>query len=142
MFALIIAIFVGFKLLHEGMDLLREYFDISGNFLPYLSFILLFVGTILLMNFLGTALKKVVHMTLLGGIDRIAGSFFCVLKWAFGMSALLWIFNYFEINPLESYVHNATIYPVIVSVAPSLVSFLAGIFPISTEMLDEAAKMT
>jgi membrane protein required for colicin V production len=139
--ALIIAIFVGFKLLHEGMDLLRENFEISSNFLPYLSFVLLFVATILLMNFMGSALKKVIHMTLLGGVDRIAGGLFCVLKWTFGISVLIWIFNYFQLNPLENYVDNAVIYPFVVSVAPEVISFLVGILPLDADFFVNQEKL-
>ena len=71
--ALILAIFVGFKLLYEGISFLRDQFHLSGNFLPYLSFILLFIGTILLVNIIGKAVKKLLDLTLLGGVDNIAG---------------------------------------------------------------------
>lgn len=141
MLALILAIFVGFKLLHEGMEFLRDQFDISGSILPYLSFILLFVGTILLLNFLGKIFKKVIDMTLLGSIDNLAGSLFAALKWAFGISALLWIFNYFAINPLEQYTDNAILYPVIVDIAPTVISFIAGILPFGSDILNNVEQL-
>jgi membrane protein required for colicin V production len=141
MLALIIAIFVGFKLLHEGINFLRDQFDLSGNFLPYLSFILLFVGTVLLMNLLGKGLRSVLNMTILGTFDKIAGGVFGLLKWSFGISALLWIFNYFQINPLENYVNNATVYPVILSVAPTVVSIITSILPISDDFFRNSEKL-
>lgn len=141
MLALIIAIFVGFKLLHEGINFLRDQFDLSGNFLPYLSFILLFVGTVLLMNLLGKGLRSVLNMTILGTFDKIAGGVFGLLKWSFGISALLWIFNYFQINPLENYVSNATVYPVILSVAPTVVSIITSILPISDDFFRNSEKL-
>jgi len=139
--ALIFAIFIGFKLLHEGINFLRDQFDLSGNFLPYLSFILLFIGTILLMNLVGKGLKSVLNMTLLGGVDNIAGGIFGLLKWSFGISALLWIFNYFQINPLENYVDSAVVYPIILSVAPTVVSVIAGILPISDDFFRSTEKL-
>ncbi len=139
--ALILAIYVGFKLLHEGISFLQEQFDLSGNFLPYLSFILLFVGTILLVNIIGKAVKKVLDLTLLGSIDNVAGGILGILKWGFGISVLLWIFNYFEINPLENYIDGAVIYPFVVTIAPNVISFITAILPFSGDILDSAEKI-
>lgn len=139
--ALILAIFVGFKLLYEGISFLQDQFQLSGNFLPYLSFILLFIATILLVNVIGKAIKKVLDLTLLGGIDNIAGGILGLLKWGFGLSALLWIFNYFEINPLEKYVDGAVVYPFVVTIAPNVISFIASILPFSGDILDSAEKL-
>jgi len=139
--ALVLAIFVGFALLHEGINFLRDQFDISGNFLPYLSFILLFIGTVLLMNLLGKILKKVLDMTLLGGVDSLAGAVFGLLKWSFGISALLWIFNYFEINPLANHVDSAILYPIILEVAPGVISFISMVLPISDDFFSSGQKL-
>jgi len=138
---LIVAIFVGFKLLHEGISFLRDHFEVSGNVLPYLSFLILFVGTILLMNLLGRVFKKVLNMTLLGSVDNIAGAVFGVMKWSFGISALLWIFSYFEINPLENYIDNAVVYPIILSIAPTVISFIVGVLPLSDDFFRSTEKL-
>ena len=95
--AFIVAVIAGFKLLHVGIDFLRDNFHLSGKWLPYLSFLLIFVGIIILMNVIGRAVKKVLDMTLFGGFDNMVGALVGSFKWIFGISVLIWIFNYFQI---------------------------------------------
>ena len=132
--AFIIAIIGGFKLLHEGIEFLQVHFHLSGKLLPYLSFLIIFIGIIILMNILGKVLKKVIDMTLLGGFDNVAGGLMGVFKWAFGLSVLIWIFNYFEINIVETYADEASVYPLIASFAPKVVEYISVILPFASDL--------
>ncbi len=80
-------------------------------------------------------------MTLLGGVDSLAGAVFGLLKWSFGISALLWIFNYFEINPLANHVDSAILYPIILEVAPGVISFISMVLPISDDFFSSGQKL-
>ena len=126
--AFVLAIIGGFKLLHLGMDLLQDQFHLSGKLLPYLSFLLIFVCIILLVNILGRVIKKVIDLTLLGGVDSLAGALVGVLKWTFGLSALLWIFNYFQLNPFHNESHS-WLYAFIEGFAPQVVEYISIVLP-------------
>jgi len=139
--AFILAVIGGFKLLHEGIDFLQVHFHLSGKLLPYLSFLIIFVGIIILMNILGKALKKVLDMSLLGGLDNVAGALMGVFKWAFGLSVLIWIFNYFEINIVEAHADETFVYPLISSFAPKVVEYISVILPFASDIFSSVEKI-
>ncbi|MDX1629216.1 MAG: CvpA family protein, partial [Fulvivirga sp.] len=134
--AFILAVIGGFKLLHMGMDFLDSHFDISGQWLPFLSFILIFILIILSVNLLGKGLKKVIDLTILGVIDNIAGLIISVLKWAFGLSVVLWLLDAFGANPPEEWITGSILYPIILPLAPKVVDYLAGLMPFAHELFD------
>jgi membrane protein required for colicin V production len=139
--AFIIAVIIAFKLLHVGMDFLQEKFELSGSFLPYLTFILIFIAVIIVVNLLGKAVKKLLDMTLLGSFDSLAGALIGVFKWAFGMSVLLWIFNYFQINPIEEYAQDTIIYPLVVSFAPTVVEYISALIPFTKDLFSTVQEI-
>lgn len=139
--ALILAVIGGFKLLHEGMDFLQDKFDLSGKLLPYLSFLLIFIAIIVLVNLIGRAVKKMLDMTLLGSFDNLAGALIGVFKWAFGLSVLIWIFNYFEINPINQYSDEAILYPMVTSFAPSVVNYISTLLPFAEDLFSSVQEI-
>ena len=140
--AFVLAIIGGFKLLHIGIDFLSDHFQLSVKILPYLSFLIIFIGIIILINLLGKAAKKVLDMTLLGSFDNFAGAALGIFKWAFGLSSLIWIFNYFEINILENYVDNTIIYPMVSSFAPKVVKYIAVFLPFADDIFSSVEKIS
>ena len=130
--ALILGIVGGFKLIHWGIDLLDEY--ITSEILPFLSFVLIFVAIVVLVNVLGKLLKEVVHMTPLGSVDSLIGGLLGMLKWAFGLSVVIWIFSSFDVYLPGGYTKDSSIYPLIVSFAPWIADKIAIVFP----FLDQA----
>ena len=127
--AFILAIIGGFKLLHIGIEVLQDQFNLTGRLVPYLAFLLIFIGIILLMNILGRVVKKAIDMTLLGSVDNFAGSLMGALKWAFGLSVLIWIFNYFQINPLDMSTRESPVYAFVEGFAPKVVEYIAIVLP-------------
>lgn len=133
--ALILAIIGGFKLMQWGMQILTEQFHLTGKLIPVLSFILIFVAIILLVNIIGHMLRKVVHLTLLGGLDSIAGSIIGILKWAFGLSILLWFFSAIGFAIPSHISENTFVYPQIFNFAPKIVGYLSSLFPFIGEIM-------
>ena len=89
--ALFLGIIGGFHFLHWGINLLHEQFQIAGKIVPFLAFLMIFTGIIVLVSIVGKALKKVVHMTPLGGVDTLVGAVIGAFKWAFMLSVFVWI---------------------------------------------------
>lgn len=140
-FAFILAIIGGFKLLHLGMDLLDQYFNISGELLPYAAFIIIFILIILLVNLLGKVLKKVVDMTLLGAVDNLAGAILSVIKWAFGISIILWLTSSFGPAIPEEYTEGSMLYPYILPFAPVVVEYFSAFMPFAHDLFDTIKTM-
>ena len=83
--AFVVAILVAFKTLHLGIELIRPYIS-AESFLPLISFVIIFIGVVLLINLAGKLIKKFLDITLLGKVDDIAGAVLGAFKWAFGLS--------------------------------------------------------
>lgn len=134
--AFILAIIGGFKLLHLGMDLLSEHFNIAGKLLPYIAFIVIFILIILMINLLGKLLKKVVDLTLLGPIDSMAGAVLSVLKWAFGLSVIFWLSSSFGLDLPEEWTVDSVLYPYLLSFAPKAAGYFAAVVPFAHDLFD------
>lgn len=137
----VLAIIGGFKLLHLGMELLDEYFNISGEALPYLSFVLIFIGIILLVNAAGRIFKKVIDLTLLGALDNVAGALLSVLKWVFGISVLLWLSASFGLEPEQTWTADSLLYSRVLSFAPAVVDYATALIPFTHDLFEQIQSL-
>lgn len=139
--ALILAVIGGFHFLHWGMSVLTDNFQLSGKFLPFLAFLLIFVGIVAIVNAIGQVLKKVVDMAFLGGVDRIAGALLGALKFVFFFSVLIWAFQIFGVELPQHLQEDSFLYTYVVAIAPSTVDLFGFIIPASSELMDEIADL-
>ena len=134
--ALVLGIVGGLKLLQWGMQIISEYTEINTQLLPYLSFLVIFIVIIVLVNLLGRAIKKVIDLTLLGNLDDMGGAVLGIIKWSFGFSAFIWITESFQMNFIERFAEHSAIYPWISGFAPAVVGFISGAFPFVDNLLE------
>ena len=139
--ALIIGIIGAFKLLHQGMAFLDKHFEIGGTILPYVSFIIIFIIIVILINVLGKSVKKVLDMTLLGSFDNMVGAIIGMLKWAFAISVIIWLSNAVSLTFPDDWVSGSFLYPLIEPVAPITFDFLAYIFPFLKGLVDNIGEL-
>lgn len=132
--AFFLAILGAFKLVDFGQELLSPYFQNWEKALPIISFILLFVGILLLVNLIGKIAKKILDMTLLGGLDNFAGAILGLLKWAFGVSLVLWLATSFDMNLSSSLTDETYIYPILASFAPVVFDAISVYMPFIQEI--------
>ncbi len=137
----ILAIIGGFKLLHWGMSILSDRFEINGELLPYIAFLLIFIVIVLAVNFLGKVLKRIVDMTLLGSLDNVAGACLAILKWGFGISIILWLSNSFGISPSDDWTEDSLLFPYLLTLAPRLVDLVSGVLPFATDLFDTIQEL-
>jgi membrane protein required for colicin V production len=139
--ALILAVIGGFHFLHWGISVLTDNFQLSGKFLPFLAFLLIFIGIIAIVNMIGQVLKKVVHMVFLGGIDKIAGAVLGAVKAVFLFSVLIWVFQVFGVELPQHLQDGSFLYPHVVSLAPATVDLFGFIIPASSDLMDKIAEL-
>ncbi|MDN5201554.1 CvpA family protein [Fulvivirgaceae bacterium BMA10] len=139
--ALVIAIVGAFKLLHVGIAFLENHFNGFSHILPFIAFILLFVGIIILINILGRAIKKILDLTLLGSVDNLFGAILGILKWSFGVSLFLWLITKAGFGLPEHLTENTFLYPIIEPIGPQVIDFVASIVPYSEELIDSIKEM-
>jgi membrane protein required for colicin V production len=134
--AFFLAVVGAFKLVDFGQELLSPYFQNWEKALPIISFVLLFVGILLLVNLVGKIAKKILDMTLLGGLDNFAGAVLGLLKWAFGVSLVLWLATSVDMNLSNDLTDNTYVYPVLASVAPFVFDAISVYMPFIQEIYD------
>ncbi len=145
--ALILGVFGGFYFLNWGVSILINDFGLTGKIIPILAFIVIFIGIIISINFIGKLLKKFAQMILLGGIDKLAGALIGVLMWAFLVSSLIWVAGVFKISFPSDWEQESLLLEYIKPVAPALASMLDGVIPAVSdifeglgELIDSATK--
>lgn len=138
--AFVLGIIGGFKLMELGMTYLDGYFEDFDHLLPFISFIVIFLGILLLVNLLGKAVKKVLDMTLLGGVDKFAGAVVGIAKWAIGLSLILWLTNNFGIE-LPGQDEELVLYPYLKDLGPNLISSMSVVLPFAEEMIESIKEL-
>ena len=131
--ALIAGVLLGFKLMGWGVEVLAREFNADTKVLPYLSFLIIFILVLLLVLFIGNRVKNSLDKTFLGKVDAVAGAILGLLKYAFSISIIIWIFESFNLDWLNSQAKDSVLYPWVASVAPGVASFFGDFLPFFKE---------
>ena len=134
--ALIIAVIGGFKLLHVGIEFLSSHFGGFSHLIPYIAFILIFIAILVLINLLGSTVKRVLDLTLLGSLDNFAGALLGVLKWAIAISIFLWLTHTVGFRIPEETRHASLIYPLIEPLGPKTIQVISSWLPFTGDLID------
>ena len=138
--AFVLGIVGGFKLMEWGMTCLRHYFEGLDHLLPFISFIIIFLAILLLVNMAGKALKKLLDVTLLGGADKFAGAVVGLAKWAIGLSLLLWLTHHFGLQ-LPGQNEELVLYPYLTRLAPGLIQSMSVVMPFAEGMIESIKQL-
>jgi membrane protein required for colicin V production len=134
--AFLLAIIGGFKLLHWGVQILNQYMESYSQFVPFIAFILIFIGILILVNILGKLLKKVIDMTIIGSFDNLGGALLGIAKWSFGLSVVLLIFETLNVQFVAEQSSDSFMYPIIAPVAPAVFDFFNDYFPFLKQLFE------
>lgn len=94
--ALILGIYAALYFSGYASDFLKNNLNLSGEYLPVLSFILTLVVVVVFVYMIGKILEKFIDIIALGFLNKLAGIFFGVLKGAVIISIVLLIINHFN----------------------------------------------
>ena len=143
-FAFILAVVLGFKLMDVSLDWLSPYFGGNGStsrFLPYFAFAIIFFPIIFMVNKLGSLLRKTLQYTLIGSFDSMAGAVVGIFTWAFGISVFLWLIHAVGVVIPTDAIADTYIYPIIRPIAPTIISKASFLFPMGEDLI-ESVKAT
>lgn len=91
--ALILGIYGAVHFSDYTSELLIEHFELSGKYLPIISFALTFIAIVIAIHFLAGIMDKLVKAIALGFVNRIFGAAFGLLKTALILSIVIFLFN-------------------------------------------------
>ncbi|HHU34711.1 MAG TPA: CvpA family protein [Bacteroidetes bacterium] len=121
--ALILGIWGAIKFSSFTAVKLYEWFDMAGEFVGLVSFIVTFLVIVVVINFVGVAVDKVVNAISLGFLNKILGAVFSVFKSVLILSVIFFILetidSYKSFMP-EKKIAQSRLYEPIRNVAPML----------------------
>lgn len=121
--ALIIGVWASIAFSDNMAGFLTKNMDITGKYLPVLSFVLIFVLVVVVAHLIGMLLTRFIEITSLGWLNRLGGVAFGVLKMAFIASVLLTIQNRMKekIHIIsEKQIQTSLLYKPVSSLAPAV----------------------
>lgn len=125
---LVLAVFLTFNYMDAFGAFITPYFEENPEYTPYVSGILLFLGTLITFGILATVAKKFLEAVKLGFLNRLAGALFGVIKAAIFVSAILLLFSGFKI-PSEESIEKSLLYEYVIKAGPLAYETVAIIYP-------------
>lgn len=135
--AIVAGVFLGFGLMSAGVSFLHRQFNADTKFLPYISFLIIFVIVVVLVSFLGRRIKHLVDATFLGRVDAITGGVLGVTKYMFCCSVILWLLSAFHFSLPEHWTKDSWLYPVTKGFAPHIAVLFSGFLPFFKEIFKQ-----
>ena len=134
--AFIIGLAAALKLSVVVAGYFRHNTTISGKWLPFISFILVFVLVAFLVNLCGKFIEKTLQMTLLGFANRIGGVLLYMVLYTIIFSVFLFYFK--KIHLLTpSLIQSSWSYSFIEPLGPKVIDGLGKIIPLFKDMFKE-----
>lgn len=134
---MILGIFLGFKLMGEGMIFLEEKFNVDKSTLPYISFIVIFLLVVFGVRLLGALVKNSLDKSFLGSADQALGALLGVFRTLFMVSVVLWILDSLRLTPREAWVEDSWLYPFTAKLAPAIANWAGQFLPFFREIFRE-----
>jgi membrane protein required for colicin V production len=128
--AFVISVLVAFKFLNESTGFVSKYITnpLTARLIPYISFAVLFLPIVFLINKLGWLLRSSTKSSLLGSFDTFVGAAVGLLTWTFGVSIVFWLISSVGIKIAENQIDKSIIYPIIAPVAPKVISLATDVY--------------
>jgi len=125
--ALILGIWGAIEFSDITSEFLVENFNMNSDHLNIISFVVTFVGIVILVHIVGNVVNKLVETVMLGFVNKLAGLVFGILKSALILSIILVVFDKIdeevEILSSESKAESR-LYEPIRNLAPSIFPFI------------------
>ena len=125
---IILAIFLTFNYLDAFTGILEPLFEIGASYVPFVSGVVLFVGTLGVVALIAYATKELLKVVKLSMVNRILGASFGALKSGMVVSAILLLLAGFNI-PGEEARNDSYLYPAVIYLAPYTYNGVALIYP-------------
>lgn len=107
---------------------LSEHTSVNARWLPFLSFALVFIGVILLVNLMGKAVEKTLELGMMGWANRLGGVLMYLFIHLFVFSVILFYANQLHLIS-ESAKSQSHSYSLLQPLAPRIIEGIGQIIP-------------
>lgn len=115
---------------------LSEHLPNAGKWLPAISFLLVFIAVVVLINMGAKLIQKTIEMVLLGWVNRIAGIILYALLYSIFISVFLFYAVQLHILSPETVAASA-VYPFIEPLAPAVINGIGKVIPIFKDLFEQ-----
>lgn len=136
---IILGVLAGFKLMGAAMLMLDEHYEINDRILPYVAFAVVFLIVVICVTLLGKAFKTSLEKTVLGSADKLFGGALGILKTAFMLSVLLWLFSAMNVQPIQASIEESWLSTTVARFAPTVTSWIGEIFPVFSDLFGQGS---
>jgi len=135
---IILAVFLTFNYMDALSTAISPWFEEKAGYVPFVSGVVLFIGTVSMVQLTAYLMKKFLETVKLNFINRISGLAFGFLKSSIIVSAVLLLLAGFNL-PAEEVRKNSLSYPHIIYAAPLAYDTIASVYP-GAEYFSETLK--
>lgn len=135
LFAVVLGVLGGFKLMGWAMVLLSNKFNVDEKVLPYIAFGVVFLLIVVTVNLLGKLIKASADKSFLGRIDQAAGGILGMLKTTFMLSIVLWIVDSLKFKFISHWIEGSWLYPMVAGFAPKITDWISELLPVFKDVL-------
>jgi len=134
--AYIIGLAAAVKLSAVVANRLASTHTIQGKWLPFVSFILVFLVVTLLVRLMGSFIQQFADTLQLGGLNKIAGIILYALL--FGIVFSLILFYAAQLKFIDDdTIQHSMVYPYITPLAPAIIDGLGSVIPFFTDIFKQ-----
>lgn len=125
---IILAIFLTFNYLDAFTGLIAPMFEEGASYVPFVSGVILFIGTLGVVAIVAYATKELLKAVKLSIVNRILGGAFGALKSGLVVSAILLLLAGFNV-PSDEAREQSYLYPAVIYLAPLTYNAVALVYP-------------
>jgi membrane protein required for colicin V production len=130
LFAAVLGILIGFKLMGLAMVLVADRFGVKENVLPYVAFGVVFVVVVIAVSMLGKLVAVAVGRSILGGADGVVAAMLALVRTAFMLSIVLWIVDSLGFRMIARFTEDSVVYPFLEDFAPAITRAISKVLPV------------
>ena len=134
--AFIVGIAAALKLSAVVAVRLSESLDVSAQWLPLISYTLVFLAVVFLINITGKLIQKTMELAMLGWLNRIGGALLFLLLYGIIYSIFLFYAVQLHIIKPET-ISASTCYPYVKPLGPKIISSIGYIIPAFKNIFEE-----
>jgi membrane protein required for colicin V production len=131
--AFIIGLAAALKLSSIIAGWLKNNITESTKWLPLISFILVFIGVVLLVNIVAGIIKKTMQFAMLGWLDSLGGMLLYIFIYIIIFSVFLFFGEKVDLIKPASII-DSKVYPYVSSWGPKVINNLGNIIPVFKDM--------
>jgi membrane protein required for colicin V production len=135
--AIVLGVFLGFRLMGAGIDYLHREFDADTKLLPYIAFAVIFAGVMIAVTLLGRSIKSMVDTTFLGKVDSLAGGILGGTKYLFCASVVFWIFGALRFDLPPNWIAGSWLYAFVAGFAPKAAVAFGHALPVFNDIFKQ-----